>query len=214
MDGAGAKLTGLTTAGYLTDGQQTMFAYANTNFAQGVQWRLLPQGYYYWGPISFLGEYMVDSTHINNGATRNPKTADLKNTAWEIQGGYILTGETASYNNGVTPSHPFNPLEGRWGAVQTRGAIRGPEPGQQNFPHICRSDQIRLGRARLGAGPELVPQPGGAPQRQLRVHDFRWRQRKNVRHRRGQAPRRSVLHPLAVRVLSRQRFTTASGAMN
>ncbi|HSY74332.1 MAG TPA: porin, partial [Dongiaceae bacterium] len=44
-------------------------------------------------------------------------TADLKNTAWEISAGWVLTGEAASYA-GITPRHPFDPRNGNWGALQ------------------------------------------------------------------------------------------------
>jgi len=43
--------------------------------------------------------------------------AYLHNTAWQISGGWVLTGENASFN-GVTPSRPFNPHIGQWGAFQ------------------------------------------------------------------------------------------------
>ncbi|MGA2748172.1 MAG: porin [Verrucomicrobiota bacterium] len=143
-DGAGAKLTGLTTAGYLTDGQQTMFAYTNTAFAQGVQWRLSPQGYYYWGPLSLMGEYMVDSTHVVNGAAK-PVKADLENTAWEIQGGYVLTGEAASYANGVTPVHSFDPLQGRWGAVQLVARYEDLNLDKETFPAFADATKYASG---------------------------------------------------------------------
>ena len=41
----------------------------------------------------------------------------MKNTAWEIDGGWVLTGEDATFN-GVTPRHPFDPRNGGWGALQ------------------------------------------------------------------------------------------------
>jgi phosphate-selective porin OprO and OprP len=41
----------------------------------------------------------------------------LQHTAWQIAGGWVLTGEDAT-PNGVTPKHPFDPHNGRWGALQ------------------------------------------------------------------------------------------------
>ena len=44
-------------------------------------------------------------------------SADLQNTAWEISGSWLLTGEEASYA-GITPLHPFDPRNNQWGAWQ------------------------------------------------------------------------------------------------
>jgi phosphate-selective porin OprO/OprP len=110
--------TGGTLAGYTTDGQQQFFAYnptTGTVVANGEHWRLSPQGYYYYGPLSLLGEYAISDQGVRNTATA--AEAYLHNTAWEISGGWVLTGENASFN-GVTPLHPFDPHNGQWGALQ------------------------------------------------------------------------------------------------
>src|SRR6185503_14732207 len=106
--------TGGATAGYVTDGQQQFFAYRNTVVAGGKHWRFSPQGFYYYGPIGLLGEYVISSQDVQ---TNTLNTAELKNTAWQITGSWILTGEDASYK-GVVPAHPFNPAQGQWGSVQ------------------------------------------------------------------------------------------------
>jgi phosphate-selective porin OprO/OprP len=104
--------TGLTP-GYLTDGQQKFFTYNAGVNADGRGWRVSPQAYYYWGPLGVLGEYVVSDQRV----TAATKSADLQNTAWEVTGSWVLTGEDASYN-GVTPLHPFDPRNGQWGAWQ------------------------------------------------------------------------------------------------
>jgi phosphate-selective porin OprO/OprP len=110
--------TGLTQ-GFVTDGQQKFFTYSNSVASTGVHTRITPQGYYYWGPFGLLGEYVENTDHVSHfGKTLT--SANLENTAWDISGGYVLTGEDASYN-GVTPKHPFSPLNGRWGAIQLVG---------------------------------------------------------------------------------------------
>jgi len=116
--------TGGTLAGYTTDGQQQFFAYNPINRtvnASGEHWRLSPQGYYYYGPFSLMGEYAISDQGVSSTTVGLPhnKTdyADLQNTAWEISGGWVLTGENASFN-GVTPLHPFSPHNGEWGAFQ------------------------------------------------------------------------------------------------
>jgi phosphate-selective porin OprO and OprP len=107
-----SNATGLANA-YLTDGQEQFFAYTNGVVANGEHWRLSPQGYYYWGPFGLLGEYAISNQKVSKGAT----SARLENTAWQIAGSWIITGEDASYA-GVTPKHPFDPREGHWGALQ------------------------------------------------------------------------------------------------
>ena len=107
--------TGGTQAGYATEGQQQFFAYATNVVANGEHWRLSPQSYYYYGPFSLMGEYAISDQGVRNTTTK--AEADLHNTAWEISGGWILTGEKASFY-GVTPLHPFSPHNGDWGAFQ------------------------------------------------------------------------------------------------
>jgi phosphate-selective porin OprO and OprP len=110
--------TGGTLPGFYTDGQQQFFAYnpaTGTVTAKGTHWRLSPQAYYYYGPFGLLGEYVISDQSVQNSATL--RTADLQNTAWEISGGWVLTGEDATYT-GVTPRHPFDPRNGHWGALQ------------------------------------------------------------------------------------------------
>ncbi|HEX3889949.1 MAG TPA: porin [Verrucomicrobiae bacterium] len=112
----GPAATGNLTSGYKTDGQQTLFSYAAGVIANGTHWRISPQGYYYCGPFSLLGEYIVSDQQVSR-TTAPLVSKDLQNTAWEISAGWILTGETASYN-GITPAHPFNLKDGQWGAWQ------------------------------------------------------------------------------------------------
>jgi phosphate-selective porin OprO/OprP len=87
--------TGGTLSGFYTDGQQQFFAYnplaSGGVMAHGTHWRLSPQGYYYYGPFGLLGEYVISDQGVENSVTR--RTADLQNTAWEISGGWVLTGE-------------------------------------------------------------------------------------------------------------------------
>jgi phosphate-selective porin OprO/OprP len=104
--------TGLTP-GFTTDGQQKFFTYASGVNASGAAWRVSPQAYYYYGPFGLLGEYVISDQQVKKAAN----SVDLDNTAWEISGSWLLTGEDASYN-GITPLHPFNPHNNQWGAWQ------------------------------------------------------------------------------------------------
>jgi len=104
--------TGLTP-GYTTDGQQKFFAYNAGVNANGGGWRVSPQAYYYWGPLGLMAEYAISDQQVASAT----KSADLQNSAWEVTGSWVLTGEDASYN-GVTPLHPFDLRNGHWGAWQ------------------------------------------------------------------------------------------------
>jgi phosphate-selective porin OprO/OprP len=124
--------TGGTLAGYNTDGQQQFFAYNPTNgtvVANGTHWRVSPQGYYYWGPLSVLGEYVISNQRVTKGTA----SANLQNTSWQVSAGWVLTGEDASYT-GVTPRHPFNPREGYWGAFQLVGRYAELDIDNDAFP--------------------------------------------------------------------------------
>src|SRR5437867_1662816 len=97
--------TGGTAPGYVTDGQQQFFAYRNTVVAGGKHWRVSPQGSYYYGPFGLLGEYVISAQRAQ---TNSLNTAALQNTAWQITGSWVLTGEDASYQR-VVPARPFDP---------------------------------------------------------------------------------------------------------
>jgi phosphate-selective porin OprO and OprP len=112
-----ANTAGLTQ-GFTTDGQQKFFTYASSVASTGDHTRITPQSYYYWGPLGLMGEFVADNDHVSNFATKT--SANLENTAWEVSGGWMLTGEDAAYT-GVTPNHSFSPLNGRWGAIQIVG---------------------------------------------------------------------------------------------
>jgi phosphate-selective porin OprO/OprP len=129
--------TGGTLPGFYTEGQQQFFAYNPATggvVADHDHWRLSPQGYYYYGPLSLLGEYVISDQGVENTATL--ATADLKNTAWEISGGWVLTGEDASFN-GVTPRHPFDPRNGGWGAVQLVARYEELNVDKAAFPNFA-----------------------------------------------------------------------------
>ena len=114
------KTHSAVTPGYKTDGQQTFFTYSGAVYADGRVWRVSPQAYYYHGPFGALGEYVVSTINVRPGAPNTagaPPKTQLENKAWAVTGGYVLTGEDASYS-GVTPREPFNWKNRTWGAWQ------------------------------------------------------------------------------------------------
>ena len=107
---------------FKTPGQNTFSRYltgtalTNTVVANGQRVRVSPQGYYYWGPVGLLGEYVVSEQEVQNGAA----TDHLRNSAWQVAGSIVLTGERASFK-GVTPRKPFDLKNGGWGALELAG---------------------------------------------------------------------------------------------
>jgi phosphate-selective porin OprO/OprP len=122
--------TGLTP-GYVTDGQQKFFSYSPGVSANGAGWHLSPQAYYYYGPLGLLGEYVISDQRVSSASAGS---ADLQNTAWEISGSWLLTGEDASYT-GITPLHPFDPRNNQWGAWQLVARYGELNVDNQAFAH-------------------------------------------------------------------------------
>jgi len=136
-----SSVSGLTS-GYVTDGQQTFFSYASGVVANGRQWRISPQGYYYYGPFGLLGEYVVSDQKV----TAPGSSADLRNTAWEVSLGWVLTGETASYN-GLTPKHPFDFSKGQWGAWQLVARYADLDVDDAAFPTFASTGSASEAKA-------------------------------------------------------------------
>jgi len=119
--GSVGKHTGTTaapglTTGYVTMGLSRYFTYNGTSVANGDQWRVNPQAYYYNGPFSLLGEYISNGQKLRNGTTDRV----IKNDAWNAIATYVLTGEDASFD-GVKPANSFDWKNGHWGAFEVAG---------------------------------------------------------------------------------------------
>ncbi len=117
------------TAGYVTIGQSRYFTYSSGSFADGVQWRVNPQVYYYNGAFSLLGEYVLNSQKLRNGSTRR----NIKNDAWNAIATYVITGEDASFD-GVKPENNFDIAKGNWGAFEVTGRIGVLHVDEDAFP--------------------------------------------------------------------------------
>jgi phosphate-selective porin OprO and OprP len=126
------------TPGYTTDGQQKFFTYSSGVVANGAHWRISPQGYYYYGPFGIMGEYVVSDQEVSR-TTAPLGSADLRNTAWEVSTGWVLTGEDAAYNGVVSPRHPFDPRAGHWGAWQVVGRYEELNVDPSAFPIFASS---------------------------------------------------------------------------
>lgn len=120
---------------YRSPGQQRIFAYrtgtaaADNTYADGEQWRLYPQGYYYYGSLGFMAEYSISSQDVTRGAA----SRSLEHEAWQAYLSYVLTGEEASYK-GVKPAQPFDLESDQWGAFEVAARIGGIDFDDGAFP--------------------------------------------------------------------------------
>jgi phosphate-selective porin OprO/OprP len=140
---------------YKTAGQQTFFSYAAADTANGRQYRLDPQAYYYWGPFGVLGEYALSSQKVQSTST-TPGVAHLarfNNRAWQVEASYFLTGEENSFKytsrQHVVPLHRL--FDGGWGAFEVVGRVQQLSLDKQAFPNYAAAGSARVATA-WGAG--------------------------------------------------------------
>lgn len=115
---------------YRTDGQQQFFAYKSTVLSTGRVARYSPQVSYYNGGLSVLAEYIASTSEVGLAAGSKTK---LKNTAWQLATGYVLTGEKASYK-GVAPANDFDRAAGTWGAFELVARVAVLDVDDKTFP--------------------------------------------------------------------------------
>ncbi len=106
--------------------------------ADGEHWRLAPQAYYYWGPFGFFGEYVFSQQANrrdlidNNGLITASSAATFRNTAWQVAGSYILSGEDNSFNP-LVPRQPFTLGDTGWGAWEFAARAGGLDVDKYAF---------------------------------------------------------------------------------
>ena len=113
----GVATTATTTsllAGYKSTGQQSMFSYRsntatgynNATIANGLERRLVPQLYYYYGPFGLMSEYVTETQQVSrNLSAASVRHGTLRNDAWQIQTYWSITGEDEGYDI-AGPRHP------------------------------------------------------------------------------------------------------------
>ncbi|MGH7949291.1 MAG: OprO/OprP family phosphate-selective porin [Candidatus Binataceae bacterium] len=101
---------------YVDAGRLTFFTYNSGVAASGQRWRVDPQFYYSYGPFLMIAEYGQSTQRVTFPKTNGPKM-NLTNWAYQVQAGYVLTGEDLKYDKNVIPKDPFDPSKGTWGAV-------------------------------------------------------------------------------------------------
>ncbi len=106
--------TGGVLPQYRTPGQNTFFKYATDVAANGTHTRISPQAYVYAGPFGLLAEYIESEQAVTLAGVES----DIKNDAWQVVTGYVLTGENAGYRGVGKPSRPFAIGGDGWGAFE------------------------------------------------------------------------------------------------
>ncbi len=119
------------TSGFRTGGQQVFFAYSAATITDGRKWRIMPQLDYRLGRFGMISEYAVSTINVRAGAGV-PKT-ELRNKAWKLAAGYVLTGEDSS-PNGVTPRTRFDLAAGTWGAFEVVARYSRLDVDRAAFP--------------------------------------------------------------------------------
>jgi phosphate-selective porin OprO/OprP len=90
--------------------------------ATGAQYRLNPQGYWYYGPVGLLGEFIASTQEVSKGGANAGQTATLTTTAWQATASWVVTGESPSFK-GLKPRHPLSFSGGAGGDQSGFGAI-------------------------------------------------------------------------------------------
>jgi phosphate-selective porin OprO/OprP len=135
-------------AGYSSSGDREFFQYrsgaddASTVVADGVRYRVSPQGYYYVGPFGLMAEYVQSAQEVRRGSA----TAMMNHSSWQLVSSYVLTGDEGSYE-GVIPDRPFSPEIGHWGALELAARYTELTADSEAFP-LFSDPQDSAGEAR------------------------------------------------------------------
>ena len=116
----GNNTTNALPAGLRSPSQRNFFQYNEAGVtANGDHTRISPQAYYYYGPFGLLGEYVQSTQEIDRvtgGAVVSSE--DIKLTAWQLVGSYVITGEDIGYKGLSKVAQPFTIGGEGWGAFE------------------------------------------------------------------------------------------------
>ncbi len=130
LEGLGIGLAGSygnpqngTLANLSSPGQNTILTYVAGATANGDHSRLLPQGYWYYGPFGVLTEYAISSQTLTSASSTTVKAQNITqhNSAWQVAASYVLTGEDNSFQ-GVKPRQRSIRSTATGGPCNWRGA--------------------------------------------------------------------------------------------
>ena len=108
---------------YASVSQVPIVVYPATVTASGPRRRWSPQASLFVGPVGILAEYVAVRHEVEKIETGKPTTtARLDNSAWNLTGSWLVTGEDATYGN-VKPKNFFVPSARKWGALQLAARV-------------------------------------------------------------------------------------------
>ena len=142
--------TNTLLASYKTTGQNTFFTYrtgTTGTYANGTRDRWTPQAYYYVGSFGALAEYVESQQEVSRQlSTTIRRSGRVDNSAYQLQLGYFLTGEKATFNS-ITPLSTFHIGSGGWGAWQV----------------VARYSELKIDSAAFAGGAESFADPTASP---------------------------------------------------
>jgi len=135
---------------FKTSGQNTFFTYrhnavdAGSVRAAGDHYRVNPEGYWYAGPFSLFGEYILSAQKVTTSKPVHDTIAadkdfiednatTLTNQAWGISASWVLTGEPTSFKS-VKPRHNLSPDGSGIGAIELVVRTGQFTPDSKSFP--------------------------------------------------------------------------------
>lgn len=140
-------------ASYKTPGQQTFYTYSTNVVPNGINYRIDPQAYYFWGPFGIQGEYVLSSQNFNTTAKAGmPRTERFNNDAWQVEASWFLTGETNSFRytslQHLVPRSNFGLGEGSgWGAFEVVARIQQLALDENSFERFGSNSFVTAGSA-------------------------------------------------------------------
>jgi phosphate-selective porin OprO/OprP len=118
-----------------TSGQSVFFAFSGDEpivgpvLAAGSHSRVSVHGHYYYGSFGLLGEHVLSRQQVARSGIENT----LDNTAWQVAGTWVLTGETPSPRS-LSPRTPFDRRAGTWGAIELTTRYSAIDIDSATFP--------------------------------------------------------------------------------
>jgi phosphate-selective porin OprO/OprP len=88
--------------GYRSPGQNVVFAYrlgVDGTFASGERLRVIPQFYWYRGPLGVMAEAIRVSQDVRRVGATFDRSATLDHDAWQVTANWFMTGEAAGFRD-------------------------------------------------------------------------------------------------------------------
>ncbi len=134
--------SGAALDSFNSPGGRPFFEYSNGVSAAGTRYRIAPQFNDLWGPLAVLGEFVENAQTLSFSGTPGvgtaaaaPSTRTIANHAWQLTGGWMLTGEDNSFGP-IEPRHNFDYALGALGAWEV----------------VARLDQLVIDRTAFADG--------------------------------------------------------------